>query len=155
VTTGLRGKSLRPASFGHDHFLLLLLVGVSGLAWWLRGKWHSSEAERERERRAERERAAAFSHEQATRLDAILDGMIEGLVVLDAEGRIARVNRAAGADVLFPRMMVGGTLLEAIRHHEIAALAARAVRAERAIEHEVRIELSTGTHRANQRGRAP
>jgi two-component system phosphate regulon sensor histidine kinase PhoR len=60
--------------------------------------------------------------------------------VLDAEGRIARVNRAAEQMFYFSRMMVGGTLLEAIRHHEIAALAARAVRAERAIEHEVRIE---------------
>lgn len=121
-------------------FLLLLLAGVAGYAWWLRGQLRAAEAGRERERREERERAEGFRHEQATRLDAILDGMIEGLVVLDAEGRIARVNRAAEQMFHFSRMMVGGTLLEAIRHHEIAALATRAVGAERAIEHEVRIE---------------
>jgi two-component system phosphate regulon sensor histidine kinase PhoR len=121
-------------------FLLLLLAGVSGYAWWLRGQLQASEAGRERERREEREQADIVRHEQTTRLDAILDGMIEGLVVLDAEGRIARVNRAAEQMFHFSRMMVGGTLLEAIRHHEIAALATRAVSAERAIEHEVRIE---------------
>lgn len=121
-------------------FLLLLLAGAAGYAWWLRGRLRAAEAGRERERREERERAEGVRHEQTTRLDAILDGMIEGLVVLDAEGRIARVNRAAEQMFHFSRMMVGGTLLEAIRHHEIAALAARAVGAERAIEHEVRIE---------------
>ena len=121
-------------------FLLLLLAGAIAYAWWLHGRWREAELARQRERQEERERAAGFRHEQATRLDAILDGMIEGLVVLDADGRIARVNRAAEQMFHFSRMMVGGTLLEAIRHHEIAALAARAVGSERAIEHEVRIE---------------
>jgi two-component system phosphate regulon sensor histidine kinase PhoR len=121
-------------------FLLLLLAGALGSAWWLRSRLRVVQAERERERRDERVRAAAERHEQTTRLDAVLDGMIEGLIVLDAEGRIAKVNRSAEQMFHFSRMMVGGTLLEAIRHHEIAALATRAVGAERAIEHEVRIE---------------
>jgi two-component system phosphate regulon sensor histidine kinase PhoR len=40
----------------------------------------------------------------------------------------------------FSRMMVGGTVLEVLRHHEVAAIATRARVAGEAIEHEVRLE---------------
>ena len=73
-------------------------------------------------------------------MEAMLDSMIEGLVVLDAQGRITLANRAAEALFGFSRMMVGGTLLEAIRHHEVAALAARVSAEGSVVEHEVRLE---------------
>lgn len=79
-------------------------------------------------------------HEQTARMEAMLDGMIEGLVVLDAEGKIVLANRAAEQMFRFSRMMIGGTLLQAIRNHEVAALASRAAAATEAIEHEVRLE---------------
>lgn len=83
---------------------------------------------------------AAAQHEQTARMEAMLDSMIEGLVVLDAQRRIVRANRAAEAMFGFSRMMAGGTLMEAIRHHEVASLATRATTETHAIEHEVRIE---------------
>ena len=76
----------------------------------------------------------------AARMEAMLDSMVEGLVVLDRHGRIALANRAAESLFGFSRMMVGGTLLEAIRHHEVAALAARVAAESAVLEHEVRLE---------------
>ena len=66
--------------------------------------------------------------------------MIEGLVVLDPRGRIVLANRSAEALFGFSRMMVGGTLLEAIRHHEVAAIADRVGTESAVLEQEVRIE---------------
>ncbi len=74
------------------------------------------------------------------RMDALLDAMIEGLVVIDAARRIVLANRAAEKLFHFSRMMAGGSLLEAVRHHEVATLARRAVVEDAPIEHEVRVE---------------
>ena len=98
------------------------------------------ERQHERELRAERERHAAAEQAHQARMEAMLDGMIEGLVVLDAKGRIALANHAAEQMFQFSRMMVGGTVLETLRNHEVAALAVRAATAAEAIEHEVRLE---------------
>ncbi len=122
---------------------LLLVVGclaLGFLAWRLHERSTEAKARHERELAAQRERFEAVEHEQTSRMEALLDSMIEGLVVLDADGRIARVNRAAEEIFGFSRMMAGGTLLEAIRHHEVAAIANRAANEMTAIEHEVRIE---------------
>ncbi len=120
--------------------LFLLLVAALGLAWWLHSRLEAAQSRHERELAEERARHATALHEQTSRMEAMLDGMIEGLVVLDGRGRIARANRAAEAMFSFSRMMIGGTLLQAIRNHEVAALAARAAAGTTAIEHEVRLE---------------
>jgi two-component system, OmpR family, phosphate regulon sensor histidine kinase PhoR len=93
------------------------------------------------ELREQRERFEAAQHDQTARQEAMLDSMVEGLLVLDGNGRIVLANEAAQQMFRFSRMMVGGTVLEAIRHHEVAALATRALTSDHALEHEVRIEL--------------
>ena len=118
--------------------ILTLALGAAAASLWRRLK--AAERRRQREVAEQRERDQAAQHAQAARMDAILDGMIEGLVVLDATGHIVMANRAAEQMFTFSRMMVGGTLLEAIRNHEVAALAAAAARSDTAIEHEVRVE---------------
>lgn len=120
--------------------LILLLVGAVAAAWWHRRKGRNSEARQLRELTELRERHEAAQQEQTARMEAMLDGMIEGLVVLDGRGRIALTNRAAETMFSFSRMMIGGTLLQAIRNHEVAALATRVADATEAIEHEVRLE---------------
>jgi two-component system phosphate regulon sensor histidine kinase PhoR len=67
----------------------------------------------------------------ATRRDrdlmaSILDGMEDGVLVLDDQGRIALVNRALRRALLLPAEIVGRTTLEAVRHAELQALLARA-----------------------------
>ncbi|MDB6093196.1 MAG: sensor signal transduction histidine kinase [Verrucomicrobia bacterium] len=83
--------------------------------------------------------AEAIDHHQH-RLETLLDSMIEGLVVLDVNGRITLANRAAETLFGFSRQMIGGTLLEAVRHHEVAALAARLGSETAILDHELRIE---------------
>src|SRR5262249_3163159 len=117
-----------------------LLIAVAAAALWLHGRWRTIETRRVRELADQRTQHEAVMHEQLTRMEAMLDGMIEGLVVLDAEGKIVRANRAAEQMFRFSRMMVGGTLLQAIRNHEVATLASRAATATTALEHEVRLE---------------
>lgn len=117
-----------------------MLAAAVVTAIGLRARLRAADQTRVRQLAELRERHEATEHAQTARMTAMLDGMIEGLVVLDAQGRIALTNRAAELMFSFSRMMVGGTLLEAIRNHEVAALAAKAAAAPAAIEHEVRIE---------------
>ena len=66
--------------------------------------------------------------------------MIEGLIVIDAGGRIRLANRAAGELFGFPSPAIGRTILEATRHHEVAALATRLDREPEILGHELRLE---------------
>ena len=82
--------------------------------------------------------AAQEAHRR--RLETLLDSMVDGLIVLDPRGRIALSNRAAEALFGFSRQMIGGTLLEAVRHHEVAALAVRLGAEAAILDHELRLE---------------
>ncbi len=121
--------------------LLIAVCAVLGLlVWRLRDQLGAREAEQvqllERQRgRYEREEQALAAQTQS-----MLDSMIEGIVVLDPLGRIARANRAAEAIFGFSRMMTGGTLLEAVRNHEVVELAVRVADEGGPIEQEIRLE---------------
>ena len=123
-----------------DLLLLVLLAAAAAGAWWLRGRLLAERASHARESDELNQRHADELHAQTARMEAMLDSMIEGLIVLDARGRIRLVNRAAERILSFSRMMAGGTLLEAIRHHEIAAIASRVAAETSVIEREIQIE---------------
>ena len=55
------------------------------------------------------------------RTDAILSGMVEGVLVVDRQGRLQLVNRAAGQMLRVDASAIGRPYLEAIRHPEITA----------------------------------
>ena len=121
-------------------FLLLLVLGLA-LAW------RDSHRRRQAEIVAPAQEIATLktAHHQELedhlhRLETLLDSMIEGLIVLDPQGRIALTNQAAETLFGFSRQMVGGTLLEAVRHHEVAALAARLATERAILDHELRLE---------------
>ena len=78
--------------------------------------------------------------EQMQRTTALFDRMVEGLVVVDAAGGIRFANRAAGTLFDFTPPAAGRTLLESVRHHEVAAVAARLGRESEVLGHELRIE---------------
>ena len=125
-------------------YLVLILLALLGAAYvaFKRQQRRLQEAEenRIRELDALREKYESAERGERSRVEAMLDAMIEGLVVIDAQRHIVLANRAAEAMFGFSRMMAGGTLLEAIRHHEVATLARRAVAESAPIEHEVRLE---------------
>jgi two-component system, OmpR family, phosphate regulon sensor histidine kinase PhoR len=56
------------------------------------------------------------------RTDAILGGMVEGVLVVDAQGRVQLVNRAARALLGLDDSGIGGHYLELVRHPATAAL---------------------------------
>jgi two-component system phosphate regulon sensor histidine kinase PhoR len=69
--------------------------------------------------------------------------MVEGLIVVDAGGRIRLANRAAEALFGFDGHAPGKTVLEATRHHEVAAVVARLEREPEVLGHEIRIDFSS------------
>ncbi|MBS0663398.1 MAG: PAS domain-containing protein [Verrucomicrobia bacterium] len=121
--------------------ILLLLAAGFALAWWKVLRLRAADAAAHaREIAVLRSAHGQELEDHRHRLETLLDSMIEGLIVLDPQGRIVLTNRAAETLFGFSRQMVGGTLLEAVRHHEVAAVAAR-VATERAIlDHELRLE---------------
>jgi two-component system phosphate regulon sensor histidine kinase PhoR len=121
-------------------FFALLAAGALA-AWWHGRRLRQADAERHVREVAELKVAQAVALEgHKHRLETLLDSMIEGLVVLDVHGRITLANRAAETLFGFSRQMIGGTLLEAVRHHEVAALAARLGQETAILDHELRIE---------------
>lgn len=105
--------------------LLICLVATAWTAWWLRGRLDEVRARATREANEQRMRRDTELREQAERTTALFDRMIEGVIVVDADGRIRLANRAAGELFGFAPPATGRTLLEATRHHEIAAIFVR------------------------------
>jgi two-component system phosphate regulon sensor histidine kinase PhoR len=120
---------------------LALLVVIAIAGWWHGWRQRSDEVARHaRELAAFRASHADLLEAHRRRLETLLDSMIDGLIVLEADGRIALANRAAEALFGFSRRMIGATLIEAVRHHEVAAVAARLGTEPRIIDHEMRLE---------------
>ncbi|HEY8945934.1 MAG TPA: histidine kinase dimerization/phospho-acceptor domain-containing protein, partial [Polyangiaceae bacterium] len=67
-------------------------------------------------------RSLADVREERDRLDAILSGMQEGLLLMDGAGRVVVVNPALREMLLLGPDAVGKTLLEVIRHAELKQL---------------------------------
>jgi two-component system phosphate regulon sensor histidine kinase PhoR len=64
------------------------------------------------------------------RVEAILSGMVEGVLVIDRQGRLQLVNRAAQAMLRVEPSVVGRPYLEVIRHPDIANQLTAASRGE-------------------------
>ncbi len=120
---------------------LVLLAAAALAAWWhVRRQRTEDAAQHRRDLDALRQRHVEQLEADQRRLETLLDSMLDGLVVLDMNGRIALANRAAETLFGFSRQMIGGTLLEAIRHHEVAALAARLQTEPAILDHELQLE---------------
>lgn len=127
--------------------VLFALLALAAALGWL--------ARRERQRRLDAEEAhrrdraelvtrhATALRERSLHLETLFDRMIEGLIVVDADGRIRLANRAAGKLFDFTAPAAGRTLLEAVRHHEVASVAARLKHEREVVGHEIRLEGTT------------
>lgn len=85
--------------------------------------------------------AALRAHDE--RLQAVLDSMIEGILVLDAQNHVAIANRAAAEFFGFGADVAGRALIEAARHHEVVAIAERLKTQPSVLGHELRLEETT------------
>jgi len=78
------------------------------------------------------------------RLDAILSGMVEGVLVLDAAGRIQLANRAAQSMLRMDTSSIGRPYVEVIRHPDIAAQLGTALRGGEVDSREVALTRDPG-----------
>jgi two-component system, OmpR family, phosphate regulon sensor histidine kinase PhoR len=78
------------------------------------------------------------------RLDAILFGMVEGVLVLDGAGRIQLANRAVQSMLRMDKSSIGRPYVEVIRHPDIAAQLGTALRGEEVDSREVALTRDPG-----------
>lgn len=112
----------------------LLIVGTLGVAVfaaWQRARYRDLQLLVEEERR-DREaqvdaHAAALAAERAQR-EAVFHSMIEGVLILDGQGRVQLVNRALEHFFNLNRDVRGLTVMEAFRSHRLQELVERIAR---------------------------
>ncbi len=124
---------------------VLIVVTLAAVA--LAIGWARERAARTREAQAgrnelaeQRARREAEFKEQAQRTASLFDRMVEGLIVVDSAGKIRLANRAAAALFGFEPPATGKSVLEATRHHDVAAVVGRLDRELEVLDHELRIE---------------
>jgi two-component system phosphate regulon sensor histidine kinase PhoR len=78
------------------------------------------------------------------RMGAILAGMVEGVLVVDRQGRLQLVNRAAQEMLRVDPAATSRSYLEVIRHPDIAAQLTRALRGDDAGSQEVALSRDPG-----------
>lgn len=123
-----------------DIILLLGVIAASAVAYGFRARLHANTARHARELAEERARQGAALLAESTRMAAIFDRMIEGVLLISASGQIRLANRAANGLFGSSHGMVGRTVIEATRHHEVAAVVRRLDDQPEVLGHEVRIE---------------
>ncbi len=122
--------------------VLFLLLAVAFAGAWSRERARRirTEARQRRELDEQHTQREIGLREQTQRTVALFDRMIEGLIVVDASGRIRLANRAAGELFAFAPPATGRTILEATRHHEVSAMVSRLEREPEILGHELRLE---------------
>jgi len=127
--------------------LLLLLLGAGAAAWGYRSSLRQAGERHARELAGQRQQREAELKAQTERTVALFDRMVEGIIVIGAAGRIRFANRAAGELFGFTPPAVDRTVLEATRHHEVAALVGRLETEPEVLNHEMRLDgLTTTRH---------
>jgi two-component system, OmpR family, phosphate regulon sensor histidine kinase PhoR len=71
------------------------------------------------------------------RTEAILAGMVEGVLIVDGQGRVQLVNRAAQEMLRVAEQATGRPYVEVIRHPDIAALLGASLRREKVASREL------------------
>jgi two-component system, OmpR family, phosphate regulon sensor histidine kinase PhoR len=109
--------------------LLLAVAGVIAVHLYWRRRFEAAAGQ------ARREVAAAVAEKEAfqkriageeAQQRALFDSMVEGVLVLDGEGRVRLANRALTGLFNLPGDIRGRTVMEAIRSHELQELVRRA-----------------------------
>ena len=125
---------------GFETLLLLLVVGM-GMALFLQRRALKDARQRhDRELSEQRAHRDAELASQAARTAALFDRMVEGIIVVGTDGRIRLANRAASTLFGFPLPATERTVLEATRHHEVGAVAARLDKEPEVLNHELRLD---------------
>ena len=125
--------------------LLRALAATVGAGGWLRARLAATKAQHLRELAEQRGQREAELHAQAERTTALFDRMVEGIIVVGLDGKIRLANHAAAELFGFKLPVQDRTVLEATRHHEVAALVARLEIEPAVLNHELRLDRVTET----------
>jgi two-component system phosphate regulon sensor histidine kinase PhoR len=120
--------------------LLLALLAAAAFIWWSRTRQLATHRRQADELAEQRHRREAELRAQGERTAALFDRMVDGIIVIGATGKIRLANRSAGTIFGFTPPAADRTVLEATRHHEVAALVARLDRETEVLDHELRID---------------
>jgi two-component system phosphate regulon sensor histidine kinase PhoR len=120
--------------------LLLVLIAASALIWWQHDQLKRLRARQAADLAEQRVQREAELAAQVERTAALFDRMVEGIIVVGPTGKIRIANQAAGVLFNFAPPATDRTVLEATRHHEVAALVARLDREPEVLNHELRLD---------------
>jgi two-component system phosphate regulon sensor histidine kinase PhoR len=123
-----------------ETLLALALVVACGVAWQLHHRGKVEIKRRDRELGEERSRHQNAMEAERKRTAAVFERMIDGIIILDDNEHIQLANRAAATLFDMSDAMVGRTILEATRRHEVAAVVRQLEIEPEVLEHELRIE---------------
>lgn len=127
---------------------ILLALGwlaTAWVAWRLKNSAVRAAESHTRQLEEHRRHREAEFRAQAARTEALFDRMVEGILVVGQDGRLRLANRAAAGMFQFEAGAAGRTVLEATRHHEVAAIVARLAGEPEVLNHELRIDGVTET----------
>jgi len=111
------------------YLAILALAGLVLLHFWWRRRHHLLQEQHRREVERLREDARSAANRAVSRQRALFDSMVEGLLLLDAAGRVQLANRRVVEFFDLGSDIIGRTVLEATRSHELAELSASAAQA--------------------------
>jgi two-component system phosphate regulon sensor histidine kinase PhoR len=105
--------------------ILLLVAALVGLHFtWRRRLQRVENGLRSRIEALEQQQDSRIQHLQS-RIDVLLENMTEGVLFLDAEGRIRKANGALRTMFGIQGVIEGSTLIEALRQPDVARVAER------------------------------
>ena len=131
---------------------LIAAAAVAGLVYfWNRARLLAHQAEITRRNTAAAETEARQRHDGAIkdltgRQEALFNSMIEAVVVIGRDGRIATVNRAAERFFGLPAQVAGKSVIEAFRRHELAEMVERLKREPRVVGDELVVNGAEPRH---------
>jgi two-component system phosphate regulon sensor histidine kinase PhoR len=118
---------------------LLALAAAAGLHLWWRHRFEQARQQGERSLRNLRETQAQASLQVQTQQEAVFDSMVEGLLLLDQEGRVQLANRAFIKLFGVSSDIRSRTIIEALRLHELAELVDVLGTQKRALSRELKL----------------
>lgn len=104
---------------------ILSLVGLAWLNRWWRRRWQGAVGETRRWRELNERLAGAHERDRLAsgrRQSALFDSMVEGVLVLDAQGRVQLVNASFRRMFKLTNDITGRTIMEAFRLRELQEL---------------------------------
>lgn len=113
-----------------------LLVALIIQLWW-RARWRRLQSVHRVELAAREQRELTNSTEALAQQDALLDSMVEGVLVLDERNMVRFANGAFAEMFGTVGILRGRGLLEAVRAHELVQVVARAGVDGRVVDHEM------------------